>query len=52
MTQGRTAKAAKANSLKNESREQSPFSMAPLNETDETAIHGGGEAVSSLAGTI
>ncbi|KAI4101216.1 MAG: hypothetical protein LQ339_005143 [Xanthoria mediterranea] len=52
VTQGRTAKAAKASSLKNESREQSPFSMAPLNETDETDIHGGGEAVSSLAGTI
>ncbi|CAO1599794.1 hypothetical protein XANCAGTX0491_003507 [Xanthoria calcicola] len=52
VTQGRTAKAAKASSLKNESREQSPFSMAPLNETDETDIHGGGDAVSSLAGTI
>ncbi|KAI4276221.1 MAG: hypothetical protein L6R38_005724 [Xanthoria sp. 2 TBL-2021] len=52
VTQGRTAKAAKASSLKNESREQSPFSMAPLDEADETDIHGGGEAVSYFANTI
>ncbi|KAL8998496.1 MAG: hypothetical protein Q9169_002439 [Polycauliona sp. 2 TL-2023] len=52
VTQGRTTKAAKPSSITNESREQSPFSMesslAPLNEADETDLHGRGDAVSYL----
>ncbi|KAL8768790.1 MAG: hypothetical protein Q9209_005079 [Squamulea sp. 1 TL-2023] len=42
VTQGRNSKAPKADSTRNESREQSPFSMepslAPLDEADETAV--------------
>ncbi|KAL8673368.1 MAG: hypothetical protein Q9168_002215 [Polycauliona sp. 1 TL-2023] len=55
VTQGRTAKAAKASSITNESREQSPFSMesslAPLDEADETDAHGRGDAVSYFTPT-
>ncbi|KAL8980385.1 MAG: hypothetical protein Q9205_004513 [Flavoplaca limonia] len=57
VAQGRTSKVAKASSIKNESREQSPFSLesslAPLNELDETDFPGRADSVScALASTI
>ncbi|KAL8917489.1 MAG: hypothetical protein Q9172_005824 [Xanthocarpia lactea] len=57
VTQVRVTKAPKASSIKNESREQSPFSLesslAPLDEAEETNIHGQRAVASySLAGTI
>ncbi|KAL8714228.1 MAG: hypothetical protein Q9220_001957 [cf. Caloplaca sp. 1 TL-2023] len=53
VTQGRNVKAAKACTVKSESRERSPFSveasLAPLDESTESHNHGHGDATFSIS---